>query len=58
MLTNLQQHFRFYLALILSALLALGIRLQAAPLGSAQMPVEQPARPPVAPAAAAVTAAR
>jgi hypothetical protein len=56
MLTNLQQHFRFYLALILSALLALGIRLQAAPLGSAQLPVEQAARPQVAPASVATAA--
>ena len=35
MLTKLQQHFRFYLALALTGLLAAGVRLQAAPLGAA-----------------------
>jgi hypothetical protein len=39
MLTNIQQHFRFYLALLLSMLLAVGVRLQAAPLGTT--PTEQ-----------------
>ncbi|MCC3152278.1 hypothetical protein Q3A66_03355 [Hymenobacter sp. BT770] len=34
MFTNIQQYFRFYLALALSILLAIGVRLQAAPLGS------------------------
>ena|GEM_PF-6957065 len=34
MYTNIQQYFRYYLALILSVLLAVGVRLQAAPLGS------------------------
>ena len=34
MFTNIQQYFRFYLALALSILLAVGVRLQAAPLGS------------------------
>ena len=34
MLTNIQQYFRYYLALMLSLLLAVGVRLQAAPLGA------------------------
>ena len=34
MLTNIQQYFRYYLALMLSLLLAVGVRLQAAPLGT------------------------
>ncbi len=34
MFTNFQQYFRYYLALLLSALLAVGVRLQAAPLGA------------------------
>jgi len=33
MYTNIQQYFRYYLALTLSVLLAVGVRLQAAPLG-------------------------
>lgn len=34
MYTNIQQYFRYYLALMLSVLLAVGVRLQAAPLGT------------------------
>ncbi|GAC1376761.1 MAG: hypothetical protein NVS3B25_14830 [Hymenobacter sp.] len=34
MYTNIQHYFRFYLALALSILLAVGVRLQAAPLGA------------------------
>ena len=34
MFTSLQQHFRYYLAVLLMLLLAVGVRMQAAPLGS------------------------
>ena len=34
MFTSLQQHFRYYLAFLLTLLLAVGVRMQAAPLGS------------------------
>ncbi|MDB5233727.1 MAG: hypothetical protein JWR44_720 [Hymenobacter sp.] len=34
MYTNIQQNFRYYLALILTVILAVGVRLQAAPLGT------------------------
>ncbi|MBF9144163.1 hypothetical protein [Hymenobacter properus] len=40
MLKNFQRYFRFYLATFLGAVLLVGIRWQAAPLGEAQ-PVEQ-----------------
>jgi len=43
MLTNIQQYFRFYLALTLTLLLAIGIRLQAAPLGTSMLEKEQAA---------------
>lgn len=34
MYTNIQEYFRFYLALFLAIILAVGVRLQAAPLGA------------------------
>ena len=34
MFTNIQQYFRYYLALVLTGLLAVGVRLQAEPLGT------------------------
>ena len=33
MFTSLRQHFRYYLAFLLTLLLAVGVRMQAAPLG-------------------------
>ena len=39
MIENIQRYFRYYLALLLSALLALGTRVQAAPLRPADRTV-------------------
>jgi hypothetical protein len=41
MFTNIQQHFRYYLALVLSVLLAVGVRLQAAPLGTKSIATDE-----------------
>ncbi|MBD2720697.1 hypothetical protein [Hymenobacter armeniacus] len=58
MLANFQHHFRFYLALILSVLLAAGVRLQAAPLGAAPQPAERTASPAAATETSGLPAAR
>lgn len=58
--TNIQQYFRYYLAAFLSILLAVGIRLQAAPLGSASLAseaVKTSATPVVQPGTAAAEVA-
>jgi hypothetical protein len=34
MLSNIQRYFRYYLALVLTILLSVGVRMQAAPLGT------------------------
>ena len=55
MYTNIQEYFRFYLALFLSIILAVGVRLQAAPLGAVQAVQDAPAaagRPMPSPAGA------
>ena len=47
MLENIRRYFRYYLALLLAALLALGARVQAAPLRPAPCAVRGPGpRPP------------
>lgn len=49
MYTNIQEYFRFYLALFLTIVLAVGVRLQAAPLGAGPaMQDELASRAPVA----------
>ena len=40
MLNNIQRYFRFYLASFLFAVLLIGIRWQAAPLGAAELEEE------------------
>ena len=43
MYTNIQEYFRFYLALFLTIVLAVGVRLQAAPLGAGRAVADTPA---------------
>jgi len=38
--TSIQRHFRYYLAAFLSILLAVGVRLQTAPLGADAVSIE------------------
>ena len=52
---KIQQHFRYYLALVLAILLAVGVRNQAAPLGRG-VAVAEAATPAAAPAAKAPNA--
>lgn len=44
-----QLHFRYYLALVLIILLAMGVRTQVAPLGVSVANADQPAPKPAAP---------
>lgn len=43
--TNIHQYFRYYLAAFLSILLAVGVRLQAAPLGTDSLANEEVNKP-------------
>jgi hypothetical protein len=46
--TNIQQYFRYYLAFALIIMLAVGVRMQAAPLGTDSIVKEEtPAAAPV-----------
>ena len=61
MYTNIQEYFRFYLALFLTIILAVGVRLQAAPLGAGpevreELASRAPAARPLAAASHALAA--